>query len=170
MREPTPDCLVIDKDGDVWRHDNADGWSCLSESAWGEWDYVVSTFGPLQVFSPQTGAGTEKPATGNGGATVRPETSEVVSGPVPAPPFPRLFVLYRHVDLSNVSGTGVVAEGVVWSDHRVSLHWPGDHPSTAAWDDTEGVLAIHGHHGATELRWIDHDLPIDLWPTEGTTP
>lgn len=113
----------------------------------------------------KTDDGAPAPAEGSS-----PLTPGATSTAAPSSPYPRLFVLYRHVDLSNVSGTGVVAEGVVWSDGRVSLHWPGPYPSTVAWDNTEGVIAIHGHSGATELRWIDHDLPIDLWPTEGTAP
>lgn len=113
---------------------------------------------------------TDDGAVGSPGGALVPSTSAASPPAAPSSPLPRLFVLYRHVDVSEVSGTGVVAEGVVWSDGRVSLHWPGRYPSTVAWDNTEGVIAIHGHSGATELRWLNPDLPIDLWPTEGTTP
>jgi hypothetical protein len=74
-------------------------------------------------------------------------------------------VLRRYVDVSGVSGTGDVAQGVVWSDGAVSLRWLGTHPATAAWDDLAAVLAVHGHGGSTVLRWLD-DAPIDLWPVE----
>lgn len=84
------------------------------------------------------------------------------SGPVdaiggqPGPALPRLFDLYRHRDISGVSGTGVVAEGVQFSDGSVALRWPGTDPSTAVWPSVESVLKVHGHSGATEVRWLDH--------------
>lgn len=69
----------------------------------------------------------------------------------------RRFVLERERDVSGVSGTGMVAEGVSFSDGRVALHWVanGEHQSTVVWDSIESVKAIHGHHGATKVRWID---------------
>ena len=68
---------------------------------------------------------------------------------------PRLFHLIRHADVSGVSGTGTVAEGVVWSDGAVSLRWRGQWPATSAWEGgLEAVLAVHGHSGATEVRWL----------------
>jgi hypothetical protein len=73
----------------------------------------------------------------------------------PAPSSPRRFLLIRHRDVSGVTGTGVVAEGVVWTDSTVTLRWKGDHPSTAVWDSVESILAVHGHHGATVARWLD---------------
>lgn len=75
----------------------------------------------------------------------------------------RRFELFRHTDMSGVSGTGVVAEGIQFSDGSVAVRWKGANPSTAAWDSLAGVIAVHGHNGATEIRWLD-DEPIDLWP------
>lgn len=70
---------------------------------------------------------------------------------------PRLFHLVRHADVSGVSGTGTVAEGVLWSDGAVSLRWRGQWPATSAWEGgLEAVLAVHGHSGATEVRWLDN--------------
>jgi hypothetical protein len=68
---------------------------------------------------------------------------------------PRIFELVRFRDLSGVSGTGVVAEGCVFSDGSVALRWCGDNPATAVWPDIDSVLAVHGHQGATEVRWIE---------------
>ena len=68
---------------------------------------------------------------------------------------PRTFELVRYRDLSGVSGTGVVAEGCVFSDGSVALRWRGDNPATAVWPDIDSVLAVHGHQGATEVRWIE---------------
>lgn len=69
----------------------------------------------------------------------------------------RRFLLVRHTDISGVSGTGVVAEGVQFSDSSVAVRWKGDYPSTAAWADLDGVVAVHGHGGATEVLWLDDE-------------
>lgn len=66
------------------------------------------------------------------------------------------FVLERSEDVSGVSGTGTVAEGVEFSDKRVALRWiVGEWRSTVIWDSIEAVRIIHGHDGATKIRWID---------------
>lgn len=91
------------------------------------------------------------------------------SGPVdviggqPGPVVPRCFELFRHRDISGVSGTGPVAQGVQFTDGSVALRWPGADPSTAVWPSVEAVLKIHGHSGATEVRWLD-ELPVPYWP------
>jgi hypothetical protein len=73
---------------------------------------------------------------------------------------PRLFVLQRHLDVSGVSGTGQIAEGVEWSDGTVSLRWKSDHPSTTFWQaGIEAVEAVHGHGGATEVRYLSEPPP-----------
>jgi hypothetical protein len=68
---------------------------------------------------------------------------------------PRTFELVRYHDLSGVSGTGVVAEGCVFTDGSVALRWRGNNPATAVWPDLDSVLAVHGHQGATEVRWLE---------------
>ena len=66
----------------------------------------------------------------------------------------RLFMLVRDEDVTGVSGTGTVAEGVEFSDGRVALRWiVGEHRSTVIWDSIESVTEIHGHNGATRLVW-----------------
>lgn len=70
----------------------------------------------------------------------------------------RRFVLVRHADVSGVSGTGMVAEGIEFSDGRVATRWlaPVGRPAqTCVWDRIGDVLAVHGHGGLTELRWVD---------------
>jgi hypothetical protein len=73
------------------------------------------------------------------------------------PARPRRFRLIRRIDISGVSGTGVVAEGVMWSNGSIALHWRGEHPTTVVWEGggIEAVLAVHGHNGATTLVWDD---------------
>ncbi|MEU8224929.1 hypothetical protein [Kribbella sp. NPDC048915] len=69
---------------------------------------------------------------------------------------PRRFELVRHRDVSGVSGTGVVAEGIEWSDGTVALRWGGHYPTTTVWQDgISALLAVHGHNGATVIRWLD---------------
>ena len=59
----------------------------------------------------------------------------------------------------------MVAEGCVFTDGSVALRWRGNNPATAVWPDVESVLAVHGHQGATEVRWLqDEDSePDDAW-------
>lgn len=67
----------------------------------------------------------------------------------------KLFRLLRKRDISGVSGTGVVAEGVVFSSGRVAMTWVvGEHPTVELLDSVDAVEAIHGHHGATEVVWL----------------
>lgn len=77
---------------------------------------------------------------------------------------PRRFVLQRDSDVSGVSGTGTVAEGVEFSDGVVALRWivpPGNaghgYPTSVVFHDhgIASVAAIHGHSGATRVVWLD---------------
>lgn len=61
----------------------------------------------------------------------------------------------RHVDYTGVSGIGVVAYGVVFSDGQVALRWMSEHPATSIWASLDDVLAVHGHGQATSVQWID---------------
>lgn len=67
----------------------------------------------------------------------------------------RRFRLVREHDVSGVSGTGVVAEGVQFADGACCIRWGGDHRSTVVWDSVTDALAIHGHGGATHIEWVD---------------
>jgi hypothetical protein len=67
----------------------------------------------------------------------------------------RLFELHRFVDVSGgISGTGVVAEGVEFSDGKVAVRWLGETPSTVVWDSIAHARAVHGHGGATRIVWL----------------
>lgn len=68
---------------------------------------------------------------------------------------PRRFHLVRRKDPSGVSGTGVVAEGAVWSSGAVALHWPGHPRATSVWGSLEDLVAAHGHNGSTVVEWLD---------------
>jgi len=64
----------------------------------------------------------------------------------------KLFVLNRKEDESGVSGTGIVAEGVVLSNGQVVLHWLKEETSAIGiYKSIEAVEAAHGHSGKTEI-------------------
>jgi len=67
----------------------------------------------------------------------------------------RRFQLVRSEDIGGVSGTGVVAEGIEFSDGVVVMRWTTTYRSTAVYASTQELLAIHGHEGRTYVRWLD---------------
>lgn len=68
---------------------------------------------------------------------------------------PRRFHLQRDHDVSGVSGTGRVADGVLWPDGTATLRWRGDRASTVHWDRITDTEHVHGHGGATRIVWDD---------------
>ncbi len=71
----------------------------------------------------------------------------------------RRFLLARDVDVSGVSGTGVVAQGVVFDDGTAVVRWLGERRSTVVWSSIADVEVIHGHGGATRIEWVDREIP-----------
>jgi hypothetical protein len=69
----------------------------------------------------------------------------------PSTPVP--FYLYRKRDVSGVSGTGVVAVGVVLPSGKAVLEWCSRWPTVTLFHSVDQILRIHGHGGATEVRW-----------------
>ena len=67
----------------------------------------------------------------------------------------RRFVLDRQEDVSGTSGTGVVAEGVLFSSGHVALTWLSPLWTVSAYPSMEVVRHIHGHEGRTKVRWLD---------------
>lgn len=65
------------------------------------------------------------------------------------------FVLQRDADVSGVSGTGIVAHGVVFPDGTCVLRWLGDYRSTVVWRTLDEAMAVHGHDGATRPVFLD---------------
>lgn len=93
---------------------------------------------------------------------------------------PRRFHLQRNVDVTGASGTGRVADGVLWPDGTATLRWRGARASTVNWDRIEDAEAIHGHGGHTALVWDDPEPAVDMMcphcpdghtlPTQGSQP
>ena len=67
----------------------------------------------------------------------------------------RTFQLYRREDETGISGTGIVAEGVEFSDGACAMRWctVGAPVSTAIYDNAGHVEAIHGHGGKSVIIW-----------------
>lgn len=61
------------------------------------------------------------------------------------------FEMQRDRDVSGISGTGVVAEGIEFSDGTVVIRWLGDKPSTVVWPSIQAATAVHGHDGSTRF-------------------
>lgn len=71
------------------------------------------------------------------------------------------FVLRRTEDVTGVSGTGIVADGVIFpGGTKTVTRWRGGTTGvaqTCVWDSIQDVKTVHGHNGATQ---------IDLVPVE----
>lgn len=69
-----------------------------------------------------------------------------------------MFYLYRKEDESKVSGTGFVAEGILFASGKVAISWLSEVTSCTVYDDMVAVNRIHGHGGKTIIAWEDHDF------------
>lgn len=70
------------------------------------------------------------------------------------------FTIQRDQDVSGISGTGHVADGVTFEDGTTVVRWldlggpaaeRGVRPTTVIFPTLEAVEALHGHGGATRL-------------------
>lgn len=69
----------------------------------------------------------------------------------------RTFKLVRTVDVSGVSGTGIVAEGVEFENGCVAMHWLSQYGCVGVYDNTTAVTKIHGHDGSTKIVFYDEE-------------
>lgn len=67
----------------------------------------------------------------------------------------RRFYLVRTEDLSGVSGTGNVAEGIQFDTGQCAMCWLTKTSSVAIYRSIEDLEFIHGHEGRTKVEWID---------------
>lgn len=72
-------------------------------------------------------------------------------------------MLVRDVDVSGISGEGVVVWGIVWPDGRCAYRWNTDTATDQLADSIEHVQAIHGHNGATRVVWLDTEREANRW-------
>lgn len=64
------------------------------------------------------------------------------------------FRLHRVEDVSGVSGTGIVAVGVVFPSGRAVMEWLGPVRTTYIYDSIGDVELIHGHDGRTKVELL----------------
>jgi hypothetical protein len=64
------------------------------------------------------------------------------------------FVLERKKDVSGISGTGIVAEGIIFSDGSVAYRWFSDTPTTTLAANIDIVRKLHGHDGNTKVKYM----------------
>lgn len=65
------------------------------------------------------------------------------------------FRLNRLADESGISGTGVVAEGIQFSNGQVVLHWLSMFEAINVYANMTVVEKLHGHGGKTVVEWVD---------------
>ena len=65
----------------------------------------------------------------------------------------RLFYLERKEDVHGISGTGIVAVGVVLPSGRCVLEWLGAEVTETIFENIEQITRIHGHNGATLVKY-----------------
>jgi hypothetical protein len=64
----------------------------------------------------------------------------------------KTFKMYRHEDVSGVSGCGVVAEGCLICDTgEIIIRWIGSHSSINIYHSLDDALFIHGHQNRTKI-------------------
>lgn len=86
--------------------------------------------------------------------------------PVADDELPRLFALWRHRDPTGQSGTGVVLFGVAFPGGPVLTRWRGVTTGIyqlGLWNSVDEILAVHGHHGCTELIWLSNPTARRDW-------
>ena len=74
----------------------------------------------------------------------------------------RIFNLHRAEDESGVSGTGVVTEGVEFSDGTCVMRWLTSTKSTAFYNSINELVQIHGHEGRTVAVFDDGEVVSDI--------
>lgn len=70
----------------------------------------------------------------------------------------RAFQLHRDEDEGGVSGVGVVAEGVQFTNGKCVLSWLTKNTSLGLYDDIDTLVRVHGHGGKTRVVWSDASI------------
>lgn len=69
------------------------------------------------------------------------------------------FEMHRQVDETGISGTGHIADGIVFDDGSVVIRWRTENPGTTMFGSLEHAKAVHGHAGKTQFVFRDALLP-----------
>lgn len=59
----------------------------------------------------------------------------------------KAFYIRRDLDVHGNTGTGIVAEGVIFEGGKCVLRWLHAVASIVTFDKIEDVVSIHGHDG-----------------------
>lgn len=65
----------------------------------------------------------------------------------------KTFKLVRDCDVTGVSGTGVVAEGVTFQSGQTVICWMRPPYTISVFSSPDAVLGVHGHGGNTKIVW-----------------
>ena len=63
------------------------------------------------------------------------------------------FLLIRKRDETGVSGTGIVAHGVIFQSGRVALEWLRAPYAIGLYGSIQEMIQVHGHGGNTRVRF-----------------
>lgn len=80
----------------------------------------------------------------------------------------RAFYVKRHEDVHGNSGTGIVAEGVIFKSGQAVMRWNHEIASIVMFNSIDEVEQIHGHDGKTvvilgeKIADIAHRAGYDL--------
>lgn len=77
-----------------------------------------------------------------------------IEAPLQDVPKARLFHMVRTIDVSGVSGTGVVALGTQYPSGKCTISWLGELSCIGVYDSLEQLISIHGHGGNTVVEFI----------------
>jgi hypothetical protein len=65
------------------------------------------------------------------------------------------FELWRDDDVSGVSGTGLIAEGVKFGDGKCVMRWRTRAASVSVYDSMKDLEHNHLHGGKSRIVWVD---------------
>lgn len=63
----------------------------------------------------------------------------------------KAFYLLRHEDVHGNSGTGVVAEGVIFYDGTGAFTWLSPEKTVTTFQSIQTIKRLHSHEGRTEI-------------------
>jgi len=80
----------------------------------------------------------------------------------------RRFHLMRKEDVHGKSGTGLVAEGIEFSDGAVVIKWLSQYWGVNVFLNIHEVKHLHGHEGKSRVVWIDKPSIDDIDEVAGS--
>jgi hypothetical protein len=72
----------------------------------------------------------------------------------------RDFILIREKDITGKSGTGIVAEGVVFTDGFAIIKWLREPYALGIYETLEALISVHGHEGNTHVEFIEKSTSV----------